>query len=86
MKPKVEKSEHVTTTTYANGSYEVHHNLVSGIGWIVAPNPFGGTWTINLNSTGIHNQSTGNPDGQGIHRRGRKWYPHFDINVGWTWR
>ena len=69
---------------YPNGSVEY-------IGWeggpilrIEAPSPFGTIWSINC-QTGVHNQSTGNPDAQGVHRRNRKWYLDFEKDIGWKW-
>ena len=79
-------SEFVVTTKYPNGSEESHHRIVPGIGWITAPSPFGTRWRMNVNSLGVHNQATGNPDEPGIHRRGRKWYLHFEQGIGYSWR
>lgn len=70
---------------YPNGSYEVWSEQPKVCLAIVAPNSFGSKWTMKTNR-GIHNQSTGNPDGYGIHRRGRKWYPTWTVGVGWGWK
>jgi len=46
--------EHTTRTDYPNGSYEVRHKLVQSVGYIVARNPFGGTWRMNIKGDKIH--------------------------------
>jgi hypothetical protein len=78
-------SAFIKKTEYPNGSYTETHTVVTSLCWITAPNPFGKTWTMKVDN-GIHNQSTGNPDAQGIHRRGRKWYLHYEPKVGYSWR
>lgn len=71
-----------TCRRYPNGSFEMSHDMAH-TGWIEAPNPFGGTWTMTFQNR-IYGAG-GNPDAQGIHRRGRKWYPRFEHGVGWSW-
>ena len=71
-----------TKTVHPNGSY-VMLNDRTRTGWLVAPNQFGGTWQMNLSNR--INGAGGNPDAQGIHRRGRKWYPQCVNGIGWQW-
>lgn len=69
---------------HPNGSVETWSEHPKLLLHIQAPNAFGTSWGINFDSR-IHNQRTGNPDAQGVHRRGRKWYLDFDKATGWRW-
>ena len=71
------------TTHYPNGSLEKREEK-SGKGYLKAPNTFGGSWIMQFKDR-IYGAG-GNPDAEGIHRRKRKWYPHFEVGVGWSWK
>ena len=73
--------EEVKRTDYPNGSYEVKHTHAY-VGYIVAPNPFGGKWTMNFDGEKLF--GAGFPEY--IRRRGERWRLHFEDGVGWTWR
>jgi hypothetical protein len=74
-------SDDIKRTDYPNGSYEVKHKRTC-IGYIVAPNPFGTTWTMNFNGEKLF----GRGFSEYISRRGKKWRLHFEDGVGWNWR
>lgn len=69
---------------HPNGSIEYWCEKPRLLLHIVAPNPYGKTWCMTVQNK-VYGAG-GNVDGQGIHRRGRKWYPHFEPKVGWSWR
>lgn len=72
--------------TYPNGSIETY-SLKPTRSWIYleAPNPIDGRiWGMPIRNRIFG--AGGNPDADGIHRRGRKWHPHFEDGIGWEWR
>ncbi len=70
--------------SYPNGSEEIWAEVPEMLLYIKALSPFKKFWGMNIKH-GIHNQATGNPSGDGVWRRGRKWSLKFEHNVGWTW-
>lgn len=69
-------------TDYPNGSIEMREQR-TGAGYMKAPNPFGSMWQMTFENRIFG--AGGNPDAQGIWRRGKKWYPHFESGKGWWW-
>jgi hypothetical protein len=84
LEMKMTTNDNFKITEYPNGSKETWCINPQMFLEIKAPNPFGGTWTMNPENK-IYGAG-GNVDAQGIRRRGKKWYPVFHANIGWEWQ